>query len=154
MDLHMHDYPAETLQTLINSRATSNFISPCIVEKLKIPKSLLKNPQVVRMLDSTISLTGSIWDQVQLAVLANGHSHSIPFLFCPIGNTPAILGMTWLTQESPLIDWQQGIVTFPKYSNIALEEEANPSPTNNLPIQYHKFASVFGEEEFKVLPLH
>ncbi|KAF8713103.1 hypothetical protein RHS03_00686, partial [Rhizoctonia solani] len=106
------------------------------------------------MLDGTISQTGCIWHQVHLAVLANGHSHTIPFLVCPIGNTAAILGMTWLTTESPLIDWQQGLVTFPEQAQIASEEEADPDPLANLPPQYHEFAKVFGEEEFKALPPH
>ncbi|QRW26415.1 Retrotransposable element Tf2 protein [Rhizoctonia solani] len=117
----MSNQPADTLKTLIDSGATSNFISPLIVEKYKIPKTQLKNPQVV-----------------QLTVLANGHSHTIPFLVCPIGNTSAILGMTWLTSESPLIDWQQGTVTFPEQAQIALEEEADPNPLADLPPQYHK----------------
>ncbi|KAF8730579.1 hypothetical protein RHS02_07663, partial [Rhizoctonia solani] len=106
------------------------------------------------MLDGTISQTGCIWHQVHLTVLANGHTHSIPFLVCPIGNTSAILGMTWLAAEAPLIDWQQGLVTFPEQVQIALEEEANPDPLADLPAQYHKFAKVFGEEEFKVLLPH
>ncbi|KAF8755567.1 multicellular organism development [Rhizoctonia solani] len=106
------------------------------------------------MLDGTISQTGRIWHQVHLAVLANGHPHSIPFLVCPIGTTPAILGMTWLTQESPLIDWTLGTVTFPKQAQIALEEEADSDPLADLPSQYHEFAKVFGKEEFKVLPPH
>ncbi|KAF8756669.1 Retrotransposon gag protein [Rhizoctonia solani] len=106
------------------------------------------------MLDGTISQTGCIWHQVQLAVLANGHPHTIPFLVCPLGNTSAILGMTWLTMESPLIDWHQGLVTFPKQIQIASKEEADPDILSNLPTQYHEFAKVFGEEEFKVLPPH
>ncbi|QRW21781.1 Reverse transcriptase (RNA-dependent DNA polymerase) [Rhizoctonia solani] len=106
------------------------------------------------MLDGTISQTGCIWHQVQLTVLANGHPHSIPFLVCPIGNTPAILGMTWLTQESPLIDWSSGTITFLDLVQIASKEEANPDPLADLPPQYHEFARVFGEEEFKVLPPH
>ncbi|KAF8753953.1 hypothetical protein RHS01_06576 [Rhizoctonia solani] len=134
INLHVQKSQAEPIKTLINSGATSNFISPALVEKLKIPKTQLKNPRVVRMLDGTLSQTGRIWHQVQLAVSANGHLHTIPFLVCPIGDTPAILGMTWLTAEAPLIDWQQGLVTFPE--------------------QYHEFAKVFGEEEFKVLPPH
>ncbi|KAF8748754.1 hypothetical protein RHS01_10600 [Rhizoctonia solani] len=80
------------------------------------------------------SQTGRIWHQVQLAVLANGHPHTIPFLVCPIGNTPAILGMTWLTAEAPLIDWQQGLVTFPKQIQIASKEEADSDPLVNLPL--------------------
>ncbi|KAF8747934.1 hypothetical protein RHS01_11152 [Rhizoctonia solani] len=102
----------------------------------------------------TISQTGRIWHQVQLAVSANGHPHTIPFLVCPIGTTPAILGMTWLTQESPLIDWSLGTITFPDQVQIASEEEADPNPLADLPTEYHEFAKVFGEEEFKVLPPH
>ncbi|KAF8752476.1 hypothetical protein RHS01_07693 [Rhizoctonia solani] len=127
---------------------------PSIVEKYKIPKTQLENPRVVRMLDGTISQTGRIWHQVHITVSANGHTHSIPFLVCPIGNTPAILGMTWLTAEAPLIDWQQGLITFPEQAQIASEEEADPDPLADLPPQYHEFAKVFGEEEFKVLPPH
>ncbi|KAF8761557.1 Reverse transcriptase (RNA-dependent DNA polymerase) [Rhizoctonia solani] len=62
--------------------------------------------------------------------------------------------MTWLTQESPLIDWSLGTITFPDQIQIASEEEANPDPLANLPTQYHEFAKVFGKEEFKVLPPH
>ncbi|QRW22881.1 Retrotransposable element Tf2 protein [Rhizoctonia solani] len=154
LNLILRDYPTEPIKTLIDSGATSNFISPSLVEKLKIPKTQLENPQVVRMLDGTISQTGCIWYQVQLMVLANGHPHTIPFLVCPIGNTPAILGMTWLTSESPLIDWQQGLVTFPEQVQIASEEEADPDSIADLPTQYREFARVFGKEEFKVLPPH
>ncbi|QRW25155.1 Retrotransposable element Tf2 protein [Rhizoctonia solani] len=129
INLYVQNFLAEPLKTLIDSGATLNFISPSIVEKYKIPKTQLENPQVVRMLDGTISQTGCIWHQVQLAVSANGHSHSIPFL-------------------------QQGLVTFPEQVQIASEEEADLDPLADLPAQYHKFAKVFGEEEFKVLPPH
>ncbi|QRW21915.1 Retrotransposable element Tf2 protein [Rhizoctonia solani] len=132
----MHDYPTDPLKTLVDSGTTFNFISLAIVEKYKIPKILLKNPQVVRMLDGTISQTGCIWHQVQLAVLANGHTHSIPFLVCPIGNTPAIIGMTWLAQELPLRDWSLGNITFPKQIQIVSAEEADPDPLANCPSQY------------------
>ncbi|QRW25753.1 Retrotransposable element Tf2 protein [Rhizoctonia solani] len=133
----MHNYPMDPLKTLIDSGTMSNFISPSIVEKFKIPKSQLENPQVV-----------------QLAVLVNGHPHTIPFLVCPIGSTPAILGMTWLTAEAPLINWQQGLITFPEQVQIASKEEADLDPLADLPTQYHEFAKVFGEEEFKFLPPH
>ncbi|KAF8761431.1 hypothetical protein RHS01_00017 [Rhizoctonia solani] len=55
--------------------------------------------------------------------------------------------MTWLTAEAPLIDWQQGLVTFPEQIQIASEEEADSNPLADLPPQYHEFAKVFGEED-------
>ncbi|KAF8713242.1 hypothetical protein RHS03_00737, partial [Rhizoctonia solani] len=48
--------------------------------------------------------------------------------------------MTWLTAESPLIDWQQGLVTFPEQAQIASEEEANPNPLADLPAQEYDIA--------------
>ncbi|KAF8694651.1 hypothetical protein RHS03_08150, partial [Rhizoctonia solani] len=62
--------------------------------------------------------------------------------------------MTWLTQESPLIDWTLGTITFPEQAQIASEEEADPDPLADLPMEYQEFAKVFGKEEFKVLPPH
>ncbi|KAF8755281.1 hypothetical protein RHS01_05373 [Rhizoctonia solani] len=62
--------------------------------------------------------------------------------------------MIWLTAETPLINWQQGLVTFPKQVQIALEEEADPDPLADLPTQYHEFAKIFGKEEFKTLLPH
>ncbi|KAF8750825.1 hypothetical protein RHS01_09156 [Rhizoctonia solani] len=56
--------------------------------------------------------------------------------------------------EAPLIDWQQGLVTFPEQVQIASKEEADSDPLADLPPQYHEFAKVFGKEEFKVLPPH
>ncbi|KAF8756469.1 hypothetical protein RHS01_04227, partial [Rhizoctonia solani] len=47
--------------------------------------------------------------------------------------------MTWLTAEAPLIDWQQGLVTFPEQIQIASEEEAD-APLADLPTEYHEFA--------------
>ncbi|QRW23685.1 hypothetical protein RhiXN_08721 [Rhizoctonia solani] len=45
-------------------------------------------------------------------------------------------------------------VITPDLVKIASKEEANPNPLADLPTQYCKFAKVFGEEEFKVLPPH
>ncbi|KAF8761978.1 hypothetical protein RHS01_00172 [Rhizoctonia solani] len=42
-----------------------------------------------------------------------------------------------------------GTVTFPEQAQIASEEEADLDPLADLPSQYHEFAKVFGEEEFK-----
>ncbi|CEL56021.1 hypothetical protein RSOLAG1IB_02035 [Rhizoctonia solani AG-1 IB] len=148
--------PAENIKTLIDSGATSNFISPTIVEKLQIPKKSLETPRVVRMLDGTLSETGKIWHEVEITVGIQNHIHPISFLVCPIGKHEAILGMRWLSSKNPKIEWSNGIITFPKEESaaIASEEEPDPNPLVLIPPKYHEFAQVFGEEEFKVLPPH
>ncbi|KAF8749462.1 hypothetical protein RHS01_09969 [Rhizoctonia solani] len=65
---------------------------------------------------------------------------------------PGNLRHDMANSRSPLINWQQGLITFPEQAQIASEEEANPNPLADLLEQYHKFAKVFGKEEFKALP--
>jgi predicted aspartyl protease len=148
--------PAEPIKTLIDSGATSNFISPSIVKKFHLPKKTLETPRVVRMLDGTLSQTGKIWHKVEIIVTIQNHMQTIPFLVCPIGKHDAILGMRWLTTEGPLINWASGTINFPEEEQaaIALEEDTDPDPLRLIPLEYHEFAQVFGEEEFKVLPPH
>ncbi|KAF8752489.1 hypothetical protein RHS01_07521 [Rhizoctonia solani] len=44
--------------------------------------------------------------------------------------------------------------TPPEHVAIAKEEEADTNPLEGVPSKYHKYAKVFGEEEFNKLPQH
>jgi hypothetical protein len=64
IDIHTKDQAAIT--TLIDSGASSNFISPHTVEKLRLPTITLETPCTVTMLDRTNPSTGKIWKKVAL----------------------------------------------------------------------------------------
>ncbi|CUA67699.1 Transposon Tf2-7 polyprotein [Rhizoctonia solani] len=146
--------PAEIL-ALIDSGATANFISPRIVESLKIPTITLDCPRTVKMLDGSNPGQGKIWKQVQI-VITPGSTQLLTALVCNIGENNIILGSPWLKTENPEINWQEGRVSFASKEevHIASEEEADNDPLQGVPPQYHEFAKVFGEEEFKKLPPH
>jgi hypothetical protein len=145
---------ADLFTSLIDSRATANFIHPEIVEKFKLPKISLTNPRNIRMLDGSLPKNGKVWHKVSLEFTCQGIPSIAEFLVCPIGKNQAILGMPWLQDQNPDIDWKEQTVTLAEISKIASEEEADPDPLQGLPPAYHEFAKVFGEEEFKVLPPH
>jgi hypothetical protein len=145
---------ADTFSCLIDSGATANFISPKLVKTLKIPKIALTNPRNICMLDGSTLKTGKVWHKVQLEFQCQGLPTSAEFLVCPIGNNQAILGMPWLKNQNPSIDWWVPTVSFTETAQIASEEEADKDPLKGLPEIYHEFSKVFGEEEFKVLPPH
>jgi hypothetical protein len=145
---------ADTFPSLIDSGATANFISPTLVEKLKILKISLNNPRLIRMLDGTTPKTGKVWHKAHLEFECQGLPTSGDFLICPIGENQVILGMPWLKNQNPSIDWREQTLTLPEKAQIASEEEANQGPLQGLPPIYHEFAKVFREEEFKVLPPH
>jgi hypothetical protein len=145
---------ADTFQSLVDSGATANFISPTLVEKLKIPKIALTNPRKICMLDGTTPKTGKVWHKVHLEFECQGLPTSGDFLICPIGSNQVILGMPWLKDQNPSIDWREQTLTLSETVQVASEEEADKDPLQGLPPIYHEFSKVFGEEEFKVLPPH
>jgi hypothetical protein len=145
---------AEPIPTLIDSGATTNFISPKIIEKLKIPKTSLSQPWKICMLDGSNPKTGKVWHKVHLEFICQGITSSADFLICPIGDNHAILGMPWLKSQNPSINWKEQMVSLLELIQVASEEEPDPSPWEGLPPIYHEFAKVFGKEEFKGLPPH
>jgi hypothetical protein len=147
-------HQADTFPSLIDSGATANFISPNLVETLKIPKIALPNPQNIRMLDGSIPKTGKVWHKVHLEFQCQGVPTFAEFLVCPIGSNQAILGMPWLKDQNPSINWREQTLTLSETIQIASEEEADKDPLQGLPSIYHEFSRVFGEKEFKVLPPH
>jgi hypothetical protein len=145
---------AETFNSLVDSGATANFISPETVERFKLPKISLTNPRNIRMLDGSFPKNGKVWHKVSLEFTCQGIPSTAEFLVCPIGGNQAILGMPWLKDQNPNINWKEQTITLTESSQIASEEEADSNPLQGLPQIYHKFAKVCGEEEFKVLPPH
>jgi hypothetical protein len=145
---------AEPFQSLIDLGTTANFISPIIVEKLHLPKISLNSPRNIHMLNGSLPKTGKVWHKVALRFTCQGIPSTAEFLVCPIGDNHTILGMPWLKDQNPDINWKDQKVTLPESVQIASEEEAVKNPLQGLPSIYHKFSKVFGEEEFKVLPPH
>ncbi|CCO35828.1 Retrotransposable element Tf2 155 kDa protein type 1 [Rhizoctonia solani AG-1 IB] len=110
------------------------------------------------MLDGSNPKQGKIWRKATLTFSFNDRTMTHDFLISPIGAHSAILGIKWLEQEAPEIDWttrQLSLpITAPESVTIAQEEEADDSPLAGIPEQYHVYAKVFGEEEFNKLPPH
>jgi hypothetical protein len=106
------------------------------------------------MLDGSLPKNGKVWHKVSLEFTCQGIPSTAEFLVCPIGKNQAILGMPWLQDQNPDIDWKEQTITLAEISKIASEEEADPDPLQGLPPIYHEFAKVFGEVEFKTLPPH
>ncbi|QRW19985.1 Retrotransposable element Tf2 protein [Rhizoctonia solani] len=148
---------ADTLEVLIDSGTTSSFLHPCTVELLRLPLIDLPSPQTVAMLDGLSPQAGKIWKKANLTFSLDGKHMTETFLICSTGSHAAILGLKWLDAHNPEIDWNQRTLTFPhatpEHIAIAEEEEADKDPLNGVPLEYHQYAKVFGEEEFnKLLP--
>ncbi|KAF8669636.1 hypothetical protein RHS04_08695 [Rhizoctonia solani] len=110
------------------------------------------------MLDGSSSQAGKIGKKANLTFLFNGKQMTETFLICNTGSHAAILGIKWLENHNPEINWNSCTLSFPhnppEHVAIAKEEEADKNPLEGVPSKYHRYAKVFGEEEFNKLPPH
>ncbi|KAF8691051.1 hypothetical protein RHS03_08835, partial [Rhizoctonia solani] len=110
------------------------------------------------MLDGLSPQAGKIWKKVHLTFLFDGKRMTETFLVRNTRSHAAILGIKWLENHNPKIDWNSCTLSFPhtlpEHMAIAKEEEADKNPLEGVPPEYHQYAKVFGEEEFNKLPPH
>ncbi|CCO37768.1 similar to pol polyprotein [Rhizoctonia solani AG-1 IB] len=110
------------------------------------------------MLNGSNPKQGKIWKKATLTFHFDGHLMTHDFLISPIGNHSAILGIKWLENKSPEINWSTRQLSLPiaspKTVAIAQEKEVDDSPLAGILEQYHVYSKVFGEEEFNKLPPH
>ncbi|QRW26206.1 Retrotransposable element Tf2 protein [Rhizoctonia solani] len=131
---------------------------PQTAESLCLPLIDLPSPRTVTMLDGSSPQAGKIWKKTSLTFSLDGKQMTKTFLICNTGSHAAILGLKWLDAHNPEIDWNTQTLTFPhavpEHVAIAKEEEADKNPLEGVPSEYHRYAKVFGEEEFNKLPPH
>ena len=99
---------------MIDSRATSNFISPATVARVNVPFRGI-TPYDLHVVDGTqINHNNGVISQgtVPSSLVMNGHTSEVQFDIAPIGNHQAILGMPWFQKHNPEIDWVNKTVIF------------------------------------------
>lgn len=99
------------IQALLDSGATSTYISHTFVEDHNIPTRKLPMPLYAYNADD--SLNGkSITREAQITCIINGHVATDWFYVTNIGVKDMIIGMTWLRSHNPEINWRSGEIKF------------------------------------------
>jgi len=95
---------------LIDCGAGGRFIDQNYARKLKLPLIPLSKPLPIKNVDGTLNKKGSIRHKVQLR-LKIGHKYfKETLLVSGLGRQKIILGLPWLTEHNPDIDWQTGVI--------------------------------------------
>ena len=99
------------IEALLDSGATSTYISQNFVRDNGIPSRKLVHPVYAWNADDTLNAT-AITHKVKITSLIQGHSSTEWFYVTDIGTKVMVIGMTWLRSHNPVIDWRTGKIAF------------------------------------------
>ena len=101
-------------RALIDSGAGGIFIDQNFARRLDLPMKELKTPLIARNVDGTFNKRGTIRYSVTLPLLINGRTQSTLFYVTGLGHQNILLGLPWLQEMNPDIDWKKGIFRWRK----------------------------------------
>jgi hypothetical protein len=94
-------------QVLVDSGATSNFISSKLLRRMKIGKLNLPKPRTIWLMHGTRNEERHITHYVDLLVRCGDRTKELRFLVTDLGEEEEIvLGYPWLTAFRPKINWK------------------------------------------------
>ena len=95
---------------LIDCGAGGRFIDQNYARKLNLPLIPLSKPLPVKNVDGTPNKKGSIRHKVRLRLKIGNRYFKETLLVSGLGRQKIILGLPWLTEHNPDINWQTGVI--------------------------------------------
>ena len=102
---------------MIDSGATALFVHDKFVRKHHIAKFPLKHEITVRNIDGTQNKAGKITHFAKLTIKLGGYEGQKQFLITDVRPKDMILGLPWLKEVNPNIDWTMGEMEVPDGSD-------------------------------------
>ncbi|QRV99033.1 Retrotransposable element Tf2 protein [Ceratobasidium sp. AG-Ba] len=150
---------------MLDSGASSIFISENIVRDFQLFKKKLDKPRRLKVIDGREIDSGRVEHYVTLNLKIFDHEEEVDAYVVNVGNHDLVLGMAWLKRHNPAIDWDKKSLIFS--SRYCSENCLHTSPmvksgepdleiaaTAELPTRYSEFSKIFTEEEISPLPPH
>jgi hypothetical protein len=120
---------SKSLQILIDSGVDMRLMDVTLASKLGIPTPPLSFPMNVRALNGrSIGQVNHHTTPISLQVSGN-HIETIQFLLVESLQVPVVLGLSWLQQHNPSIDWSTcAIVGWSPFCHTHCLKSALPAP--------------------------
>jgi hypothetical protein len=95
---------------LLDSGATGLFLDADYIRRKKMNTRELTYPIPVNNVDGTPNNAGPIREVVDTILCYNGHSERVLFTVTSLGKQEIILGLPWLHEHNPEVNWTSGWV--------------------------------------------
>ena len=107
---------------LLDCGAEGNFMSSRYAEKHSVHLYPLTHPIIPRNVDGSINQAGKITHFTHVRTKIGKDLYLIRLLVTNIGKHDIILGLPWLQEYNPVIDWKKGTMTMPERTRKAYQE--------------------------------
>ena len=101
-----------TINAIIDSGATEDFIDQEVCNKQGIKKIRTKNPREIYLADGKPSAMGQVTHITKVPMDISSHKELATFQVADLQNHQVILRMPWLRRDNPTIDWNDKKITF------------------------------------------
>jgi len=115
------------VQALIDSGAGGKFIDQNYARSLDLPTIPLRKPLKVLNVDGTPNKKGTIRHKVRLSITIGTRTKRHTLYVSGLGKQKIILGLPWLRDENPDINWKAG--------KLRWREDRKPEPPIEKPIE-------------------
>ncbi|QRV82833.1 Transposon Tf2-7 polyprotein [Ceratobasidium sp. AG-Ba] len=139
----------DPIPTLVDSGSSKNFLDINFAKNNNIPLTPLVNPRTVIAIDGK-ELPNKIKNKTTLEVEIEGWTFDVTFFVMDLGDTDMILGLDWLQEADPDINWKTLEISWKGRPLTAKAGKEIPA----IPEEFMEFIDVFSEELFKKLPEH
>ena len=111
--VHLHgEKETVTINAMINSGVTEDFIDQEVCNKHGIKMIKAKNQRDIHLVDGKPSAMGPVTHVTKVPIDISSHRELATFQVANLQNHEVILGMPWLRKHNPTIDWNDKKVIF------------------------------------------
>lgn len=93
---------------MVDSGATTKFIHRRFIQQNRVKTRKLSKPIPLFNIDGTTNKDGTISEVAVLNMAIGEHTEQVVFIVTDIGAEDLIIGLDWLREHNPEIDWEEG----------------------------------------------
>jgi hypothetical protein len=116
----------QKIAAMVDYGASSPFLSERFVKQHCVLAKPLPSPITLYNINMTKNKAGTITHSAELEVRTGTHQEKLRFLATDVGPEDVVLGITWLCDHNPEIDWTAGKLSFTRCKCPGSSQDTSP----------------------------
>lgn len=113
---------------MVDSGATTKFLHRRFVEENRVATRKLASPIRLYNIDGTENRDGTIAEVAVLGMTIGDHQEQVVFMVTDVGDEDVIIGLDWLREHNPEIDWERGSLRLSRCPSTCHASKKAPEP--------------------------